>query len=280
MPHPILNKLIPGDVILTNQKGFHFCLQLIKLANFFKLGLGKRHWTHAAIYIGGTNHEIVESLQGVGVRRISLEKAYLDPKTHQLLIVRNKNITAAQLLQVINFCVDAAEKCKKYDLAALAYFLLYNLTPPQIHFLLGDAFLGKLFNLQDAYFCSELICTGLETAGAYCFEREPYKVMPVDFFNPLLFEQVNGIIEEQPKGNRFIYSLKAAFLWGVYLIIAFLFPLLVMVFAIGLGFIIAIVGVGIWGFLTFLVTLLMRGVPLVLRKKDDDISLKGPGGQV
>jgi hypothetical protein len=262
----IFDVIKPGDAILTNGKGIRWGSLPIKLANFFNRGYKERHWTHAALYIG--DGQVVEAFPG-GIVKRDLKESYLKGD-FELLILRHKNASQSSLQKTIDFCKNSVSK--GYDFRALLYFLFYNLTPPQIHFIWGDAFLGKCFNLRDAYFCSELICTGLLVAGVYCFEREPYKVMPIDFYNKLLFDTVTKV-ELPYKENRFIHSIKAAFLCSLYMITAILFFLILLVVAILLIAIFVLFVVGIGAVILFIIGLL-KGIPLIMKKEDNDSQKK------
>lgn len=259
---PIISKLIPGDVILTNGRGIRWGSLPIKLANFFKKGYKERHWTHAALYIG--DNQVIEAFPG-GIVKRDLKESYLKGN-FELLILRHKNASQSSLQKTIDFCNNSVSK--GYDFRALLYFLFYNLTPPQIHFIWGDAFLGRCFNLRDAYFCSELVSAGLLVAGVYCFEREPYKVMPIDFDNKLLFDTVTKV-ELPYKENRFTHSIKETFFWVLYIITAILFFLILLLAAILSIAIFVLFVVGIGGAMLFLIGLLKK-IPLTLKKKDDD----------
>jgi len=48
----LLNKIKPGDVILTVSRKISLFSLFIKMANFFKRGYRKRKSTHVAIYVG------------------------------------------------------------------------------------------------------------------------------------------------------------------------------------------------------------------------------------
>ncbi|MDP1854257.1 MAG: hypothetical protein Q8L26_08675 [Candidatus Omnitrophota bacterium] len=266
MNNLVISKLIPGDIILTNGRGIRWGSLPIKLANFFKRGYKERHWTHAALYIG--DGQVVEAFPG-GIVKRDFKESYLKGD-FELLILRHKNASQLILQKTIDFCKNSVSK--GYDFRALLYFLFYNLTPPQIHFIWGDAFLGRCFNLRDAYFCSELVCTGLLVAGVYCFEREPYKVMPVDFNNKLLFDTVTTV-ELPYKENRFIHSIKVAFFQFLYFVTAMLFFLILLVVAILLIalFILFVAGVG--GIILFFIGL-FKSIPLTIKKKEDDSQKK------
>lgn len=258
----IPNIMKPGDVILTNGRGIRWGSLPIKLANFFKRGYKNRHWTHAALYIG--DGQVVEAFPA-GIVKRDLKESYLGGD-FQLLILRHKNASQASLQKSIDFCKNSVSK--KYDARALVYFLLYNLTPPQIHFILEDEFIGKCFNIKDAYFCSELLSMGLQVAGVYCFEREPYKVMPIDFNNKFLFDTVTKV-DLLYKENRFIHSVKVVFFWLLYIVTAILFPFIVLTIATLIILAVALFAMGIWGIILFIIGLL-KSIPLTMKKKDDD----------
>lgn len=232
MNEEILNKIKIGDVVLTCGKGVHLSSLLIKLGSFFKKGYKERKWTHAAMYIG--EGKVAEALpDGIVVR--DLKEAYLNGN-YELLFLRHKNAPQDKLKKAAEFCARAHKK--KYDFRALIYFLLYNLTPPQIHFIWENDFIGELFNVNDSYFCSELVSNGFLDAEIYCFERDPYKIMPVEFNNELLFEKVDEV--KFPEENKIIHTLKAALFWTIYLIMAVL--LLIIVWGAAALIIMGIVG--------------------------------------
>ena len=174
------------------------------------------------------------------------------------------------LQRAIDFCTSTVKD--KYDFRALIYFLLYNLTPPQIDFIWEDDFIGKCFNVNNAYFCSELVSNGLLDAGVYCFERDPYKVMPIDFNNPLLFDTVTKV-ELPSKENKAVYFLKSILFKTVYLVSALLFPLIIFIIAALIIVIIGFAVLGLWGIIVFLLGLISTAT-LTLKKKPDETKKK------
>ncbi len=266
MNDSILDIIKPGDAILTNGREIRWGSLPIKLANFFKRGYKERHWTHAALYIG--DGQVIEAFP-TGIVKRDLKESYLKGD-FQLLILRHKNVSQTNLQKAIDFCKNSVSK--KYDARALVYFLLYNLTPPQIHFILEDEFIGKCFNVKDAYFCSELVSMGLLVAGVYCFEREPYKVMPIDFNNKFLFDTVTKV-DLSYKENRLIHSIKAAFFWLLYIVTAILFPFIVLVIAALIILAVALFAMGIWGIILFIIGL-FKSIPLTMKKEKDDSQKK------
>ncbi len=225
------DKLQVGDVILTCGRGFALGSLPIRIANFFKRGYRDRGWTHAAIYIG--NGEVVEAFPG-GVVHRNFKESYLNGK-FDLLALRRKKIAQQAIDKTVKFCVSA--ESKKYDFRALIYFALYNFIPQGWHFILDNEFWGKCFNVNDSYFCSELVATGFMEADAYCFENSPYKVMPIDFYNDIWFDTV--VRFDRPEDSSFLNSIKNWIFRGLYFIAGFLCPLVLVALAVliflGLG---------------------------------------------
>ncbi len=219
MPEPDLySRLLPGDVILTSHLGF----SPIKIGNFCKNGYSKRVWTHAALYLGDGN--IVEAVPK-GIVKRSLKEAYPADGTVGLRLLRKKNLSAQQVQQIVTFCATADGG--PYDSRALIYFPLANLLPPSLSFILSPKYLGRLFNTKGSFFCSELVSEGFQRGNAYCFEREPFQVMPVDFSNDLLFDEIGTIHvsgkEKQGRVRALLleagYIAVSVLLWIVFLLI-------------------------------------------------------------
>lgn len=212
------NKLKPGDVILVFHKKFDWSAVPVKIGNFFKRGYDERGWTHVAIYIG--DGKVVESLAfGVGVVERDFKTAYLEGR-HKLRILRHKNSTDEQNKKAVDFCM--AEKGDKYEQGEQIYFVLNYLVSPSFRFALENPFVDKLFKNNKSYFCSELVASAFEAAGCYPFERAPRKIMPLDFYNPYLFETI-GESSYPTKENRLVYLVKNSFFYFFYLVAALSF---------------------------------------------------------
>lgn len=219
----LIAKLQPADVILTS----HLGPNIIKIGNFCKNGYGKRVWTHSALYIG--NGEVVEAFPK-GITRRELKEAYLADRKTGLKILRRKNLSQDIVGRIVSFCTQTPGK--PYDLRALIYFPLANLLPPSLSFVLTPGYLGHWFNQEDSYFCSELLSEAFEKADAYCFEREPFQVMPVDFDNALLFDEI-AIVQipgKEKQGKTKAFLLQACYI--VAAIIVFLIFLALVALAI------------------------------------------------
>lgn len=201
-----LNKLLPGDVLVVRDKIISSLpIVLIRLANFSKLGYDKRLWNHCAIYIG--NNEIIEAFPK-GVERNKLAESYLNNK-FEIVAIRKKSASKENLLKAIEYCTQHVGK--KYDYGAVVYFLLLKLLPSSLDFVLNSKTVDKCLNKKDAFFCSELVADGLLKANEYTFDRDPDKIMPVDFYNDLCFDTV-VVVKEDKKES----SIKKVLLSGIY----------------------------------------------------------------
>ncbi len=197
---------MPGDVLVVRDKIISsFPIVLIRIANFSKLGYEKRLWNHCAIYVG--NDEIIEAFPS-GVEKNELTKSYLNNK-FEIVAIRKKSSSKENLLRAIQHCTEQVGK--KYDYGAVVYFLLLKLFPSSLDFILNSRTIDKCLNKKNAFFCSELVAEGLLKANEYTFDRDPDKIMPVDFYNDLCFDTVAVIKENKKEG-----FLKKILLSGIY----------------------------------------------------------------
>lgn len=262
MYEALLNQLKVGDVFLTCVKGVNPFSLFIKVGNFFKRGYKDRGWTHAAIYIG--DGKVAEAFpKGIVVR--DFKEAYLNGN-YELLVLRHKNATEDKLRKAANFCANADKK--PYDSRALIYFLLYNITPSQIHFIWENDFIGKCFNVNDSYFCSELVSNGFLDAGLYCFQKEPYKIMPVEFYNDLIFEKAAEL--KLPQGNRIVHTIKAFLFWITYSISSLLFLIIMWLIALLAIVLLALVGLGLVSIVVVIIGSLKKATAPVESKPDEN----------
>ncbi len=178
----IIEKLRPGDVIITSRRGINLGSLPIRFANFSRHGYRKRIWTHVAFYIGGG--EVVEAFPK-GIVKRDLKTAYLD-EPFDIICLRRKGIAATDFNEAVEFCKSKVGI--QYDGKALAYYVILNILPPIFHFLMTSYWFNNLINNEEAFYCSELVGTAYLKQGAYCFDRKPSQVMPVDFYNKYCFE--------------------------------------------------------------------------------------------
>ena len=261
MEESLLSQLRVGDVVLTCVKGVNPFSLFIKIGNFFKKGYKDRGWTHAAIYTG--DGKVAEAFpKGIVVR--DFKEAYLNGN-YELLVLRHKNASEDKLKKAADFCVKADKK--PYDSRALIYFLLYNLTPSQIHFIWENDFIGECFNVNDSYFCSELVSNGFLNAGLYCFQKDPYKIMPLEFYNELIFEKVAKL--KLPQSNRIFHTIKAFFFWIIYLVSSILFVVVMWVIAALIIVLLAVAAFGLWSLILIIIASL-KGAPTTTKKEPDE----------
>lgn len=222
---PSVSHLLPGDVVLTSHLGF----SPIKVANFCKVGYQKRIWTHAALYLG--DGRIVESICS-GVRVANLDEAY-PPGQAGIRVLRRKDLDGTAAGRIVEYCAQRVGR--RYDPQALAYFVFLHLLPSYLQFILTADHWGRWLDRPDSYFCSELLSEGFKQTGAYCFERQPYQVMPVDFDNSLLFDEVltREIVTTKPESRLRRWLLKCLYVLAI--------PLAIALFLIFMG--LAVIGI-------------------------------------
>lgn len=212
-PKELLDKMLPGDVIVTSVRGMKALGSLpIRFANYFKRGYDDRIWTHSALYVG--NGEVVEAFPS-GIVKRNFESAYLSQNAYDLVVLRRHSATPAEMERAIAFC--NSQSGRPYDKKAIAYFVILNILPPTLSWIMRSKLLDKCLNTENSYFCSELVAQGLLESEQYCFDREPYQVMPVDFKNTFGF-QVIAEVRDSKRPSEFKRALTAI---GYFLITVF-----------------------------------------------------------
>lgn len=218
----LINILKPGDIILTNERGTEWFTPLIKISNFYKVGYKNRGWEHSILYLG--QDKIVEANPD-GITSSSLIEDYFGGYCN-FVVLRHKFATQDAIDKWTKFCLFL--RGKEYDFKAFVYFIFYSIFPTSLHFLLGKDSDDSCFNIKDAFFCAELIASGMREANIYCFERAPSKIRPIDFYNELIFDVV-ATYEEPNKDSKFIYKLKRFFIFSGYLFISILTPIILFI---------------------------------------------------
>ncbi len=170
------DKLKIGYIILVNTRKF----AIEKLQR--KAGYGdSSKWTHVAGSLGGL--DAVEA-NFPRSRVINLQKEYAD-KGYEIKIVMRKK----------------QEEHKRYKVA-LWWATMNNLPYDTLQFIWFPLSLictkitmglHNLFSSQKRFLCSELIATGFYKEGDYVFNKPAENVLPADFDNPELFEELKDI---------------------------------------------------------------------------------------
>ncbi len=176
MPALNPNSLKIGYVILVNTR--KFAIQKFQE----KAGYGDNSkWTHVAGSLGG--FDAVEA-NIPRSRVINLQKEYVN-KGYEIKVMRRRD----QLEQ------------KRYKVA-LWWATMNNLPYDTLQFFWFplSIFCGKigvvlhnLFSSHKRFLCSELIATGFYKEADYVFGKPADNVLPADFDNPELFEEVKDI---------------------------------------------------------------------------------------
>jgi hypothetical protein len=212
--------LKPGDIILTNEVDSpSWYTPIIKISNFYKVGYGNRGWEHSVLYLG--NDRIIEA-NPEGITESSFSESYLNCYCN-FLVLRHRFAKSEDVEKVITVLTNL--KGKEYDFGAFIYFIFYSIFPNSLHFLLGRDTDDSCYNVKDAYFCAELIATGLRYANVYCFERAPSKIRPIDFCNELIFEKV-ALYLEPDKDSKIVYRIKRTLMYVGYIFISIITPIL------------------------------------------------------
>lgn len=216
-------QLKKGDVILVSTRRFEWKSLPIKVANFFKRGIPNQVWCHAAIYSG--EDKVIEAFPS-GVEERSFSQSYLANSNFALLVLRHKGISDDKIDQWVLNC--RKEVGKKYDMKALIYFPLLIITPEVLRYILDSAYVEKLFNVSDAFFCSELVSSALLTTNEYTFSEKPSRVMPVDFYNELTYSKVLEINAKPKQKHPTLADAGALILYSVCTVIALIISALVI----------------------------------------------------
>lgn len=147
-----------------------------------KAGYGESaKWTHVAGSIGG--YDTVEAAVPKS-RVINLQKEYVD-RDIEIKVMRRKDQDQHKRYKVALWW--AAMNNLPYDVLQFFWFPLSIMCG-----IIGVA-LHNLFSSHKRFLCSELIATGFYKEGDFLFGKPAENVLPADFDNPELFEEVKGI---------------------------------------------------------------------------------------
>jgi len=147
-----------------------------------KTGYGdSSKWTHVAGSLGG-----VDAIEAniPRSRVINLQKEYVN-KGYEIKVVRRRGQAEQKRYKVALWW--ATMNNLPYDVLQVFWF------PLSIFCGKIGIVLHNLFSSQKRFLCSELIATGFYKEGNYLFGKPAENVLPADFDNPELFEEVKDI---------------------------------------------------------------------------------------
>ncbi len=171
-----------GDIILTGKQSvFHSFY--IQLANVLTRKIKHRFWTHAVIYQG--EGKIWEA-RSTGIKERDLSE-YIRAG-YYVRAFRHRYISKDEIVdKVIRFC--ASKKGTGYDLRGAIFYGVSVFVPVGFDFLFDNPAIDKLFQVENTYFCSELIVDAFADAGYPISAFDGWRVKPADFIgNPVLSE--------------------------------------------------------------------------------------------
>ena len=173
-----------GDVILTGKQSVFYSWQ-IQVSNVLTRKLKHRFWTHAAIYQG--NGKVWEA-QPEGI--IEKEIDHYFKSGYLVRAFRHKYITDKQILEkVLQFCAE--KKGYQFGTLGTIFYTLSTFVPISFNWLFDNPLIDRLLNLDNAYYCSELIVDAFKEVGYPVSSYDGWRVKPADFIgNPLFVDVV------------------------------------------------------------------------------------------
>ncbi len=177
-----------GDIVLVGHQ--NVCdAWYIQISNVLTRRMHHRFWTHAALYRGGNllweaqPEGIIEKNINVYIQDGSLVRAF-----------RHKHVPDEKIFdQAIEFCKQAHDKGYKYGIRGLIFFALSTISPIGFNFIFDSKRIDKLCNLENAYFCSELVVDAFNEAGYPVTPFDGWRVKPSDFISNPILEPVEPV---------------------------------------------------------------------------------------
>ena len=147
-----------------------------------KAGFGdSSKWTHVAGSLGGLTAIEANIPRS---RLINLQKEYVD-KGYEIKVMKRKGQEAGKRYKVALWW--ATMNNLPYDVLQFFWFPL-SVICGKIGIVLHN-----LFSSRKRFLCSELIATGFYKENDYLFGKPVEQILPADFDNPELFEEVRDI---------------------------------------------------------------------------------------
>lgn len=142
---------------------------------------GSSKWTHVAGSLGGL--DAIEA-NVPRSRLVNLQKEYVD-KGFEIKVMRRRNQPEQKRYKIALWW--ATMNNLPYDILQFFWFPL-SIICGKI-----GVVLHNLFSSHRRFLCSELIATGFYKEGDYLFGKPVENVLPADFDNPKLFEEVKDV---------------------------------------------------------------------------------------
>lgn len=171
------NKLKIGYIILVTTHKF----AIEKLQRKAGYNLSSK-WTHVAGSLGG--YDAVEA-NVPRSRVINLQKEYVD-RGYEIKVMRRRGQPEQKRYKIALWW--ATMNNLPYDVLQFFWFPL-SIICGKIGIVLHN-----LFSSHRRFLCSELIATGFYKEGDYVFGKPAENVLPADFDNPVLFEEIEDIL--------------------------------------------------------------------------------------
>lgn len=153
----------------------------IQISNVLTRKLKHRFWTHAALYQG--NGKVWEA-QPEGIQEKDVAQYIKDG--FLIRAFRHKYIQDEIVLdKLVAFCAD--KKGYSYGKLGATFYAFSTFIPISFNWLFDAKWLDRLLNLDNAYFCSELVVDAFKEANYPISPYDGWRVKPTDFIsNPLL----------------------------------------------------------------------------------------------
>jgi len=138
-------------------------------------------WTHVAGSLGG--YSLIEASLPRS-HLADLQKEYVD-KGYEIKVLQRKGQDIKKRYKIALWW--ATMNNLPYDILQFLWF------PLSVIWAKAGVILHNLFSSHRRFLCSELIATGFYKEGDYLFGKPVENIMPADFDNPDIFEEITDI---------------------------------------------------------------------------------------
>lgn len=182
-----ISKLKKGDIVLIGSN-INQASVYIKISNILTNGINNKFWSHVAIHIG--DGKLIEAQQ-TGIVYNTIHN-YLE-KNELVKVYRHKYINSDDILnKVVCFCEQQKQECAAYGWAGLGFYVLSTFIPVSCNWLFRNKHVDQWCNVDNAYFCSELVAEAYKEAGHPITPYDSWRIKPGDFEKNPFFKEVNN----------------------------------------------------------------------------------------